>query len=393
MLRNIARGFSYTGFIGGHTNICSNTVRTLYSGSSLGIDAYIANRDKVKSQFTSTTERFRQKMQEFTTDNDKQNMIFTDDLKNIIHLAEKDDISLVVKMVKKFSGQNQELRFGTYIFGPVAMRMFYYLNEAQTALQCFKENSSNGFFDQWTSYQILLDLLYNNGMYQDVLDTYDIIREKQMEGSKFPKYAMIIVFGALYKLNTKESLDYAIKLWKAMANAGHIPMRRSATFAAGLSLAQNAPQIALEILYNTKQQNYMTVRNMKVIALLELNRVEDVIPILRSVLETETLGPAKQTFCKEVIAKTQLAMEKFNNKEMKLDYDRIVKFLFDQGNISDKTIDELLCSEITVTPMVNTNQSKNKAFLNESFSRSGNNSGRQRNQYQRNERPGLTDMY
>lgn len=62
-------------------------------------------------------------------------------------------------------------------------------------------------------------------------------------------------------------------------------MRRAATFAAGLAIAQNASDVALEILSTVRQQNYMTVRNLRVLALSQLGRADDTLPILRSVLE------------------------------------------------------------------------------------------------------------
>lgn len=55
-------------------------------------------------------------------------------------------------------------------------------------------------------------------------------------------------------------------------SVGHLPMRRTATFLAGLALNQNKPNIALEIIANTKQQNYMTVRNLKVIFQIFISR-------------------------------------------------------------------------------------------------------------------------
>lgn len=356
----------------------------------MGLDGYLASRDKVKSQFMTTADKFRQKMLEFSGD-DSKNMVFSEDLKNMIHLAEKEDIPLVVKMMKKFTSQNQELKFSSYVFGPVVMRMFYYLKDEETALQCFKDKSLSTLFDQWMTYQLLLDMLYTKERYQDVVDAYEVIKERQVN-TMFPKYAMVVLFGALYKLNTKESLDYTMELWKAMAKAGHAPMRRSTTFAVALALAQNAPHIALELIYNEKQQNYITVRNLKVLALLELNRVEDILPILRSVLEADGAITNKQTFCKDVLEKVHAAMESCTNKEMKLDFDRVEKFLIDHGHVTDSTVNELLCSEIVVTNSNNMGQNRNQAFINASFDRSSMNRSK-RPQQGRSSRPGLSEMY
>lgn len=81
------------------------------------------------------SEKFRTKMTEFTEEGSK-NMIFTEDLKNMIHLAESEkDVELVIKMLKRFNQQNQQLRFGSFIFGPVVMRMLYCTNKPDLALE------------------------------------------------------------------------------------------------------------------------------------------------------------------------------------------------------------------------------------------------------------------
>lgn len=77
--------------------------RTLYSLNSLGIDGYLTTREKVQSLIIGSGEKFRTKMGEFVQDNSK-NMIFTEDLKNMVHIVEKDskDIDLTIKMIKKY---------------------------------------------------------------------------------------------------------------------------------------------------------------------------------------------------------------------------------------------------------------------------------------------------
>lgn len=111
--------------------------RSLYSVASLGIDTYVGAREKVQSYLVDNGEKFRGKMSEFLLDDNSRNMIFTEDLKNMIHIVEKTpaDLDLVVKMIKKFNAQNKEVRFGNFIFGPVVMRMFHYLKEDELALQ------------------------------------------------------------------------------------------------------------------------------------------------------------------------------------------------------------------------------------------------------------------
>lgn len=130
----------------------------------------------------------------------ESSMIFTEDLKSMLHLAQKkpEDIELLIKMITKFNKQNKEMRFGTFIFGPVVMRTLYYLDEPELALTAFKDPQFENFFDQFITYQILLCLLYKHGKYTEMRDIYDIIKEKRIADG-YPKNSSILVMAACYK--------------------------------------------------------------------------------------------------------------------------------------------------------------------------------------------------
>lgn len=74
-------------------------------------------------------------------------------------------------------------------------------------MQCFKAPELNGFFDQLVSYQLLLDLLYENKKYNEILEAYELIKSKQIEGMKYPKNAIVLVYAALYKLVNEMSIN------------------------------------------------------------------------------------------------------------------------------------------------------------------------------------------
>lgn len=165
----------------------------LYTAEALGLNGFLQTREKIKMQFDQgKDEKFREKMQEFNSQ--ESNIIFTEDLKNMIHLANKaeTDISLVTEMLKKFNSQNKELRFGNYIFGPVVLRMFHNLNGFEAARSLFAHEATGSLFDQLISYQLLLDMLYENKCYKEVRETFDIIRQRQLQGGKYPKHCVVL---------------------------------------------------------------------------------------------------------------------------------------------------------------------------------------------------------
>ena len=79
-------------------------LRSLYTAESLGLDGFAASRSKVALQFNGEQmrEKFRSRMQEIMK-SETSNLIFTDDLKTMINLAENtpEDFKLLNQMIEK----------------------------------------------------------------------------------------------------------------------------------------------------------------------------------------------------------------------------------------------------------------------------------------------------
>ena len=69
-----------------------------------------------------------------------------------------------------------------------------------------------------------------------------------------------------------------------------------------LALKQNQPETALEMLSNSNQQNYITVRNQKVLALARLGNFTDTIAILRSGVYSNDQLSRQRTTLKDVVS-------------------------------------------------------------------------------------------
>ncbi|KAE9530533.1 hypothetical protein AGLY_010995 [Aphis glycines] len=374
------------------TKVLQNVLckRSLYERAAIGLDKYEFFREKIQNQFSEPDKQlFRERMNSFA-DPESNSLIFTEDLKQIVHMAgdNETDLTLVEKMMKKYNKQNQGLRFGNFTFGPVVMRMYYHLNKPDIALKLFNDPEMDGFFNHLSSYQILMDLLFINGKFDEILTVYKSIQERQLQIAKFPKGVMMLVFAACYKLNTTESFEYACKLWSDQQEAGHSPIRKTITFFAANAINQNSPHIALEVITSVRNQSYVTLRNIKVVALCDLGRIFDALPLLRSVLSIDqpmSGGPViKQTYCRDVINLVKSAAEKHNDKELSLELDRILNQLEELNMISETTLDSLLCSEIKMVERSDTNN--RESVIGASYQ-----SGRP---FKKREfrRPGITDL-
>lgn len=64
----------------------------------------------------------------------------------------------------------------------------------------FNDPEMDGFFNHLSSYQVLMDLLFINEKFDQILGVYKSIQDKQLQIAKFPKGVMMLVFAACYKL-------------------------------------------------------------------------------------------------------------------------------------------------------------------------------------------------
>lgn len=131
-------------------------------------------------------------------------------------------------------------------------------------------------------------------------------------------------------------------------------MRKAATFCAGLALNQGKPEIALEVLTSVRNQNYNTVRNLKVAAFAGVGRVDEVISILKAVLG-EDFSPGKfrgltqyqfnphvvdyrkaHTFNRDVIERVKQMMATSDDPELTLEFNRLEQIFEKEGHISDE---------------------------------------------------------
>lgn len=68
----------------------------------MGLDSYVNTRDRIKEQFLDVEAKFKAKMGDFANSG-SSTMIFTEDLKHMVHLVENndEDLNLVYKMMSK----------------------------------------------------------------------------------------------------------------------------------------------------------------------------------------------------------------------------------------------------------------------------------------------------
>lgn len=130
----------------------------------------------------------------------------------------------------------------------------------------------------------------------------------------------------------------------------------------------------------------------KILALLSLDRLDDLMPSFRAVLEFGGPMEKKHSFCREVIQQVKDAFDA-TKSEVPKDLPRVLDYIETNGHVTDNTLDQLLCQEVvSIAPkkdnfsnLANSYRSRGGAQELRKFT--PNNAQRARFG-----RPGLTDM-
>ena len=321
------------------SNFINVSVRTLYVDRDLGIHTYENTRFVFRNQFVSIEDTFRVKMREIC--NKEDGVIFTEDLKAMIHLAQsnEEDLQLVTEMLKKFINFKNNVQFGSYVFGPVLMRMLYYLNEPQKALDIFKNPELTETFMFHSAIRILLCLLYKHQMYQDIRDVIDIA--EKLKGKEFITSTIIIAYAGCFKENTPEAAEYAIRSWKEHCKI-RIPTSRATGIVSHIAIRHNSPEEALEMLSVAHRDGSIVIRCLKVLAYTQLGRYLQIIPILKYSTEQDLSVPHKFGFYADVICELEEKLKDDGASERDEIMYLISKLRQQQRIESEKTLEEHL---------------------------------------------------
>lgn len=130
----------------------------------------------------------------------------------------------------------------------------------------------------------------------------------------------------------------------------------------------------------------------QILALIAMERLDDLIPVFRSVLEVGGPMEKRQTFCREVVQKVKDVLAS-SKSEVPQDLLRMLEYLETNGHISENSLDELLCQEIVSTAQRRDPPSNlAESYRTRGGSQQYNKFTPTRQQKSRFARPGLTEM-
>ncbi|GAB6028537.1 hypothetical protein CHUAL_002684 [Chamberlinius hualienensis] len=335
--------------------------RQLFGNNVLAIDTFLEQREKVNFHFREMREKYFTRMRDQVV-NAEDKLVFTEDLKHMIHLVDNkpEEIQLLVQMIHLYTKQNKELRFSTYVFGPVVMRCLHHFGMEQIVYQLITDSNCGSFFDQISTYVLAMDILFKKEKYDEVVELFEQLKVKQLRSSTFHRDSVILYLAALYKLNTPEALKLACKLITEAKEKDAFILRKGLIFAAALALKQEAPEKALEIISTLQHINYFSIKNIRLVILAKLNRLSECLDLLKTDVERDSpkeTTPNRHQYCDETLSVIREAIVGSNVKSDLVGFDRLVKSLREERLVTNESLDSMVSAPILMKGIPKTDYS------------------------------------
>ncbi|XP_041816497.1 pentatricopeptide repeat-containing protein 2, mitochondrial isoform X2 [Chelmon rostratus] len=274
-------------------------------------------------------ELFSQKLQ-------GKELIMRDELKLLLHLCQSaDDVAIARNAIYRYHQENQNFAFGEFRFGPLFVRLCYELGLEDLAAATLTDESMRGFFNDATSFNITMDMLFMKGSYEDALKVLGTMRSQKIQ---FNKDTMTLACGTCYKLNTPESYKICTALIEEAQTKGHFIPRHAYCFAVALALRQNDIKRAQSLYSQIMSPDSRLCQNLRVLILAKSGAVTDAISILSS-----TRSPNSPSFVK----KPQFSQEVSEGQPHMKKVEHIVTQLKRADQVIKQTLDDMLCQTPT----------------------------------------------
>ncbi|XP_031629406.1 pentatricopeptide repeat-containing protein 2, mitochondrial-like [Contarinia nasturtii] len=337
----------------------TNQIRCLFSGEELGIKNYELVRKQVKD-YVKNPLRYKQNFENRFVDEDCNFTKYETELNNLLHVVEKSesDMILLKEALNTLIEKQSEYEGEKYAFGTVIMRTLYFLDMPNKAIEFYQNKNLRKLFTQVTGHQILLDLLFEHKMYDDLLRIYESLNIKGQLNRN--RHINVIVLATYYQLNTPETFQKAYTLWKkekSISSKHHF--RKSLTFVAGLALKQNDPGLALNILEDGVDHFYVTLRQIRLLAWAQLEKFDNVLEMLRSILRHfQKIKAKNKSFYHltsiPVLDDIEKLLKENGSKEHIDEFSALRREMETNQLVTNKTLDDMMCVPFPAQPVANT---------------------------------------
>ncbi|XP_063151569.1 pentatricopeptide repeat-containing protein 2, mitochondrial [Candoia aspera] len=266
-------------------------------------------------------------------------LILKNELVNLLYLCQsKNGIELVRRTIYRYHEENRNRIFGEFRFGPIFMRLCYELDLEAVALELIKDQTLNGFFGDNTSFNILMDMLFEKGHYEDALE---VLLEMDRGNVRFSQDTYLLAFAICYKLNNPESWKFVNTLLEDKHLQGYEFSRRTQYFVVALGLKQNDFIKAHYYFSQLQHSESIVYDNLKILLLAASGNLKNLVQTLEKASKIDTYFVRKPSICKDVMTAAREKVEV--NSQLIIQFEEIVTKLKVSGQINELTLDDLLC--------------------------------------------------
>ncbi|XP_028274116.1 pentatricopeptide repeat-containing protein 2, mitochondrial [Parambassis ranga] len=277
-------------------------------------------------------ELFHQKLQ-------RSELILQNDLKLLLHLCQSANDMLIARdAIYRYHAENHNLAHGDFKFGPLFVRLCYELGLEDMAVAALTDKNMKGFFNDTTSFNITIDMLFIKGLYETALE---VLRTMRHQGQPFNKDTLTLATGTCYKLNTAESYRICTTLLEEEQTKGDYIPRHAYCFAVALALRQS-DQVKAQTLYSQIiNTDGRLCQNFKVVLLAMSGAIAEALSVLsEAMLPKSPYFVKKPEFSQEVVDLLRLCSEGSQNMSK---VEKVLTQLEQAGQVTQKTLDDILC--------------------------------------------------
>lgn len=296
----------------------SRLSRTLYTPASFAIDSFEAYKTKIEREDPGRAESVRKTIKDVLS---KPNSpLFTEDLKSLAYSTKTDsDIDLLVAAFKKYSSQDSVAIFN-FNFDAILMRVLYSLKKTDIALELYLNEEK--FCKSVKVANMLMNKLLEESRYDDVVKVFDKLSKRyQAEKDTFKNVfiSFNLVTEALLLKNDKEALKKAKSILENLIALKCEVSDLGLTRIYLLALQQKDPQFAYELILKFTNRGQNIINNLKILALLDLNRNDEALQIATVLNSSQLPNPNMKKFYKITLDRLTEAFSNDPDKKKKID--------------------------------------------------------------------------
>nr|XP_057921014.1 pentatricopeptide repeat-containing protein 2, mitochondrial isoform X2 [Doryrhamphus excisus] len=269
----------------------------------------------------------------------RNNLILQDELKLLLHLCHStEDMMIARDAIYRYHAENRNRAHGEFKFGPLFMRLCYELGLEKMAADVLTDKEMRGFFNDTTSFNIAIDMLFMQGLHEDALE---VLRSMRSQGVPFNKDTLMLASAVCYKLNTAESYTICTSLIEEAQAKGQFILRHAYCFAVALALKRKDVEKAQLLFSQIMSTDGQLCQNLKVLLLAMSGATDDAIMLLSASTVSESPSfVRKPEFSQEVLDLVHLKTE---DRAQMAKAEQVTSQLERAGQVTRHTLDDMLC--------------------------------------------------